>query len=138
MEKCPRPLYLKGYGAYGGMIETKFDILWIVLVNMGFITGFAHVRGDGDLGTEWYIDGKYDRKNNTILDFVTCLRYLINMGYTTPELTAIYGRSAGGLLVGGALNIASELVKVGINQVPFVDVIGDMIDTAMPWVAFEW
>jgi acetyl esterase/lipase len=53
-------------------------------------------------------------------------------GYTTPSQLAIYGRSAGGLLVTAVTNMRPDLFRVVLADVPFVDVIGAMIDPKVP------
>lgn len=43
----------------------------------GFIYAIAHVRGGGDLGQYWYLDGKMLNKNNTFLDLIAAAQLLI-------------------------------------------------------------
>lgn len=132
------PLLLTAYGAYGGHKLPSFDADRLSLLDRGVIFAIAHVRGDATLGWQWYEQGKFLQKKNTFTDFIACARYLIQEGYTTPERLAIHGRSAGGLLIGAVVNLAPELFKCVVADVPFLDAIGSMIDSSVPWTAFEW
>jgi len=40
--------------------------------------------------------------------------HLVNKGYTNPKRLAIEGRSAGGLLMGGVLNLRPDLFAAAI------------------------
>jgi oligopeptidase B len=39
------PMYMCGYGAYGGVEETQFDADYISLLDRGVIHAWAHIRG---------------------------------------------------------------------------------------------
>eukprot|EP01041_Mallomonas_annulata_P005076 gene5076-10156_t len=60
---------------------------------------------------------------NTFNDFIDCAEYLIESKITTSEQLSIVGKSAGGLLMEAVANMAPELFKAVIADVPFVDVI---------------
>ncbi|KAJ3021604.1 hypothetical protein HKX48_008173 [Thoreauomyces humboldtii] len=132
------PCLLHAYGAYGCFINPVFSSARLSLLDRGFVWATAHVRGGADLGNGWYEEGKLGKKPNTFLDFCSVAEYLCKEGYTSPERLAIYGRSAGGLLIGAALNMRPELFAVALTEVPFVDVVNTMFDASIPWTAFEW
>jgi oligopeptidase B len=132
------PLLLTGYGAYGALSFPKFSVERLSLLDRGFIFAFAHVRGSAVLGWKWYEQGKLLNKINTFTDFIAAAEHLIAEGYTTPSQLAIYGRSAGGLLVTAVTNMRPDLFRVVLADVPFVDVIGAMIDPKVPWTVYEW
>lgn len=134
----PRPFYMYGYGSYGSSIDPFFDTKKISLLDRGFIFAVAYIRGGGELGYGWYLDGKMYNKMNTFLDFIACAEYFIREGYTKPELLAIEGRSAGGLLVGAALTMRPDLFNTVIAGVPFVDVLNSMCDPKIPLTTEEW
>ena len=47
----------------------------------------AHIRGGGEMGRYWYEEqGKYLQKRNTFSDFIACAEYLVEQGFTTPEV----------------------------------------------------
>ena len=55
-----------------------------------------------------------------------------------PERLAVYGGSAGGLLMGGILNLRPDLYKGVIAAVPFVDVVTTMSDASIPLTTGEY
>jgi hypothetical protein len=57
--------------------------------------------------------------------------------YTSPEVLAIEGRSAGGLLMGAVLNMRPDLFKAAIAGVPFVDCLTTMLDESIPLTTSE-
>ena len=132
------PLYLYGYGAYGHAIPPSFSTTRLSLLQRGFICAIAHIRGGDDLGYHWYEAGKLGRRSNTFNDFVDAARHLIEAGYTAPGRIAIAGGSAGGELMGAAVNQAPELWGAVAAHVPFVDVLNTMLDTSLPLTPMEW
>jgi len=122
------PFLLDAYGSYEICNDADFRLSRLSLLDRGWIFGIAHVRGGGEMGREWYLDGKYLKKKNTFSDFLACAEYIVEKKYTSPEKLSIEGRSSGGLTMGASIN---ESVKRGkglhfncaIAGVPFVDVL---------------
>jgi oligopeptidase B len=134
-----RPVLLYGYGSYGSCMDPSFDYKRSVLLDRGVVYVVAHIRGGGEMGRGWYEDeGKYLTKQNTFLDFTDCAAHLIDTGLTSADRLAIVGRSAGGLLIGAAVNMRPELFKCAIADVPFVDVLNTMCDPTIPLTVGEW
>ncbi len=132
------PLYLYGYGAYGIAIDPGFSTSRLSLVDRGFAYAIAHIRGGDDLGRAWYKAGKLERRTNAFNDFVDVARGLIARGYTAEGRIAIAGGSAGGELMGAAINQAPELFGAVAAHVPFVDVLSTMLDASLPLTPGEW
>ncbi|KAF9209013.1 hypothetical protein BGZ49_006706 [Haplosporangium sp. Z 27] len=132
------PCLLYTYGAYGSCTDPVFSTQRLSLLDRGFVYAIAHVRGGSDMGMGWYEEGKLGKKPNTFLDFISCAEYLIKEGYTSSEKLAIYGRSAGGLIIGSVVNMRPDLFKTALTEVPFVDAVNTMLDSSIPWTAFEW
>jgi oligopeptidase B len=108
------------------------------LLDRGFAFAVAHVRGGDDLGRQWYEDGKLDKRTNTFNDFVDCARHLIDSGLSSPGRLVISGGSAGGELMGAAINEAPALWGAVVAHVPFVDVLNTMLDASLPLTPIEW
>jgi len=85
------PLLLYGYGSYGITIPAAFRTNLLSLVDRGMVYAIAHIRGD------------------TFNDFVDAGRALAGLGWTSEGKIVAHGGSAGGLLVGAAVNQAPEL-----------------------------
>ncbi len=75
------PALLYGYGAYEMPSDPMFDAARLSLLDRGFVYAIAHVRGGGEMGREWYEDGKFLNKANTFKDFIACARELIAKGH---------------------------------------------------------
>ena len=134
----PQPLLLYGYGSYGIPTDPRFSSSRLSLLDRGVIFAIAHIRGGGDLGRQWYLDGKLAKKMNTFTDFIACAQGLVNRGYTEPRQLVIQGGSAGGLLMGAVTNLRPDLFKAVVAQVPFVDVINTMLDATLPLTTEEY
>ena len=134
----PGPVVLYGYGAYEVSVDPSFSVARLSLLDRGFGFAIAHVRGGGELGRRWYLDGKMENKPNTFTDALACARHLIDQGITSAAAMCIRGGSAGGLLVGAVLNLAPELFGAAVAEVPFVDVLNTMSDPSLPLTETEW
>jgi oligopeptidase B len=132
------PMYLVGYGAYGESWDPYFSSNRLSLLDRGFIYAIAHVRGGGEMGRQWYDEGKLLKKMNTFTDFLACTEHLIASGYTARSHLAIAGGSAGGLLIGAVLNMQPDLFKAAVADVPFVDLIHTMLDPNLPLTVLEY
>jgi oligopeptidase B len=132
------PTLLYGYGSYGIPVDASFNTSRLSLLDRGFVFAIAHIRGGGDMGEQWYLDGKFLKKKNTFTDFIASAEYLISEKFTTPAKLVIEGRSAGGLLMGAVTNMRPDLFKAVHMGVPFVDVINTMLDASLPLTTSEY
>jgi oligopeptidase B len=133
-----RPLHAYGYGSYGIAMPPYFSASRLSLLDRGFAYAIAHVRGGDDLGYQWYLDGKGEKKANTFNDFEDCVRHLHRLGYGRPSLTSASGGSAGGWLMGVMANQAPGLFQAIVAHVPFVDVLNTMLDPSLPLTPGEF
>ena len=134
----PGPLLIYGYGAYGLSTDPTFSISRLSLLDRGFAFAIAHVRGGEELGREWYLDGKLEHKTNSFSDLVAAARHLVEIGWTSADQLVVRGGSAGGLLVGAALNIDPDLFASAVAEVPFVDCLTTLLDPSLPLTVIEW
>jgi oligopeptidase B len=134
----PQPLLLTGYGAYGFASDVHFSSARLSLLDRGVIYAIGHVRGGGEMGKRWHDQGRMLNKRNTFTDFIAAAEHLITAGYTTPDRFVIQGGSAGGLLMGAAVNLRADLFKAVVAEVPFVDVINTMLDASLPLTTGEY
>lgn len=132
------PLLVYGYGAYGMSMDPAFSANRISLLDRGFVYALIHVRGGGELGQNWYQQGKLIHKPNTFSDFIDATQALIKDGYGQPGRIYAMGGSAGGLLMGAVINQAPQLYNAVVAQVPFVDVVTTMLDDSIPLTTGEY
>ncbi len=132
------PLLLYAYGSYGYSMDPYFSSSRLSLLNRGFAFAIAHIRGGQEMGRHWYEDGKMMRKMNTFTDFIDCGNYLVNTGKVEAHRLFAQGGSAGGMLMGGIINMAPSLFAGVIAAVPFVDVVTTMLDETIPLTTGEW
>ena len=132
------PLLLYAYGSYGHTIPDGFSTTRLSLLDRGFVYALAHIRGSQYLGREWYEDGKLFKKMNTFTDFIDAGKGLIQKEYTSVDHLYAMGGSAGGLLMGGVVNMSPEIFNGIIAAVPFVDVMTTMLDDTIPLTTGEY
>src|SRR5579863_616424 len=111
------PAHLIGYGAYGISYDAFFDPVWLAWLERGGVIAFAHVRGGGEYGEEWYRAGYKLTKQHTIDDFIAGAQYLIENRYTSAQRLSGEGTSAGGILIGGAITQRPDLFAGALIRV---------------------
>jgi prolyl oligopeptidase len=117
------PTLIRGYGAYGLSSGVIFSPLRIAWLEQGGVYAVAHVRGGGEYGREWHLAGQKLTKPNTWKDFIACAKYLIEMGYTSNNLIAGQGGSAGGITIGRSITERPDLFAAAIIDVGSLDAI---------------
>lgn len=132
------PMLLYAYGSYGFSMTPNFSTNRLSLLDRGMIFVIAHIRGGSELGEKWRQDGRMFKKLNTFYDFVDSAKWLIANKYTSPDRLVIQGGSAGGMLMGGVVNMSPETFKAAVVQVPFVDIMNTMLDDTLPLTTEEW
>ncbi len=132
------PLLVYGYGSYGASMDADFSSSRLSLLDRGFVFAIAHIRGGGELGQQWYEDGKFLKKQNTFNDYLDVCDALLAKGYGAPNLCYGMGGSAGGMLMGTVINQRPELFHGVVAQVPFVDVLTTMLDESIPLTTGEF
>ncbi|XP_058112464.1 uncharacterized protein LOC131255693 [Magnolia sinica] len=132
------PGLLHGYGAYGEVLDKSWHADLISLLDRGWVVAYADVRGGGGGGMSWHHAGTGSRKLNSIHDFIACGTYLINEGYIHESQLCAIGHSAGGLLVGAAINKYPYLFHAAILKVPFLDICNTLLDPSLPLTILDY
>lgn len=134
----PLPTLLYGYGAYGEALDPWFSIARLELLERGAAFAVAHVRGGGERGEPWYLQGKMAHKENSFNDFLAARDALVECGVSDPARVVAYGASAGGLLVGTCVNRAPKAFCAAVLDVPFLDVLRTMQNPELPLTTAEY
>ncbi|MDQ0065158.1 prolyl oligopeptidase family serine peptidase [Chryseobacterium lathyri] len=117
------PTLIDAYGAYGISRSPFFAKSYLLWASQGGIVAIAHVRGGGEKGETWHLDGYKETKFNSWHDLIDCTEYLIKEGYTSKDKTAIWGTSAGGITVGRAMTERPDLFKAAIVEVGMINML---------------
>lgn len=136
--QAPKALLLYGYGAYGTPMRPYYQPQVLSLLDRGFVYAIAHVRGGGLLGEAWYKEGRGQRKQHSVDDFLAVADSLARDSAIDPARLFAMGGSAGGLLVAATLNQAPTRFAGAVLQVPFVDLLGTMQDPELPLTRQEY
>jgi len=154
------PCLIVVYGAYGAChIQPGWEEHTAALVEKGWVLAHAHVRGGGEKGRRWHLDGVLDTKHNSISDLGDCIQWLVDNGYTEYDKVVVWGKSAGAVAVAGYLNSKAasynndhrngtgakklssssssspssspSIVRGAILETPFLDMLGEMTDPSL-------
>ena len=117
------PTIATGYGGYGVSITPEFTPNRRILLDQGFVIAIANLRGGGEYGEAWHLEGNLTHKQNVFDDFTAVLEHLIARKYTSSQHLAILGGSNGGLLMGATLVQHPSLAKAVVSFVGIYDVL---------------
>ena len=78
------PCLLYGYGAYEACFEPEFDAALTALLDHGVVWAHAGIRGGGEGGRRWWLDGHLEHKQNTFSDQIAAADFLPTGSSTGP------------------------------------------------------
>jgi oligopeptidase B len=132
------PCLLHGYGAYETCAARGFSVALPSLLDRGFVYAVAHVRGGGECGRRWWLDGRLAAKHHTFTDFVAARDLLVAERRVAGDRVVCRGLSAGGLLTGAAYTFWPDRWAGVIAEAPAVDVLNQMLDPSVPLTVNEY
>ena len=130
------PALLYGYGAYESTFDPEWDPALPSLLDAGVVFANVQVRGGGEGGRRWWLEGHLAHKQNTFTDHLAVADGLV--GLVDGDRLATRGLSAGGLLQGAVLSQRPDRWRAVVAEVPFVDVVTTMFDASIPLTVNEW
>lgn len=139
--KKPKAILAIGYGAYGMPTGIGPVLLrWAPLVQRGWVILHTFLRGGGDHTEEWAKAGQKSGRAHTFADFEGLIRSAQQELNIPPSKTVIYGRSAGGFLVGATLgkHPNGTLAQAVYTEVPYVDVLRTTSNPTLPLTQLEF
>lgn len=117
------PCFVYGYGGFNISIAPEFRIDRAVFLEAGGIYCVPNIRGGGEYGEEWHLNGTKCKKQNVFDDFISACEYLVANKYTSHQKMAIHGRSNGGLLIGAVMTQRPDIAKVALPTVGVLDML---------------
>ena len=148
------PCLLYGYGAYEACCDPEFTVGLPSLLDRGVVYAIAHVRGGGELGRNWWLQGRLRSKPTTFTDLIDVADALAgrdgpagSSGGSGPrngsalvdgDRIVSRGLSAGGLLQGAVYSMRPDRWRAVVAEVPFVDCVTTMLDPSIPLTINEW
>ncbi len=138
-ERKVRAVIVCAYGAYG--IPSTFQTTrWRPFLDRGCAIAFACIRGGGDHNESWAEAGRREGKEKGVEDFEACIRAVQDVLELPASKTCIYGRSAGGYVLGAlvARHPQGDLFRAAYAEVPYVDVLRTASNPKLPLTRLEF
>ncbi|KAK4762766.1 hypothetical protein SAY86_008534 [Trapa natans] len=132
------PGLLHVYGAYGEVLDMTWCPNRLSLLDRGWLLAFADVRGGGGAGSSWHEAGRGCDKENSVYDFASCGKYLVEEGFIREDRLCAIGSSAGCLPIGATINIYPDLLRAAILKVPFLDICNTLLDPELPLTTLDY
>ena len=121
-------IVVTGYGGYGLSISPGLSMSRHILFEHGVLFAQANLRGGGEYGEEWHLQGNLTNKQNVFDDFAAVISHLVAEGYADPERVAIVGGSNGGLLMGATVTQNPGLAAAVVSHVGIYDMLRVELD----------
>jgi len=129
-----QPVIILVYGSFGGSLLPQFSVLFHLLIEMGAVLAVLHVRGGGEKGRRWHDAGKRQNKSVSVSDVIDGIDWLRSEPFVDSNRIALYGASAGGLLVASVAMKVPEQLRAVVCIGPLLDMLRyDKFGLARRW-----
>ena len=105
------PTMIYAYGGFNISQTPSFKVERLAFLEQGGVFALPCIRGGGEYGEEWHQAGMKLNKQNVFDDFMAAAEYLQTERWTSPEFTAITGRSNGGFADRCMYDTASRTIQ---------------------------
>jgi len=131
-------LFISAYSAYG--LSSNFSTArWTPLLQEGWTICLPIFRGAGDHTPRWEDDGRLSGRLRVLEDAEAVVREARRLCNMDADRTVLYGRSAGGLWVGGLCSKfpKGDLFGCAYMEVPYLDVLRTTTNHDLPLTLLE-
>ena len=134
----PKGLIVICYSAYA-MTTGLMTERWKPLLSRGWSLAIGMLRGGGDHTPEWADAGRCSGRELVLEDAEAVVRAAQKASGVSPARTVLYGRSAGGLWVGGliAKYPQGRLAAGAYMEVPYLDALRTTTNRSLPLTEIE-
>ncbi|MET3649001.1 prolyl oligopeptidase family serine peptidase [Phyllobacterium ifriqiyense] len=119
----PVPTLLTGYGGFAISMPPGYSAMLTPWMLQGGAVALVNIRGGGEYGAAWHAAGRGLKKQNGFDDMIGAAEYLRASKIAPPDGVAIYGDSAGGLMVGAVVNQRPDLFAAALPSVGVMDML---------------
>src|SRR6266481_18206 len=74
----PLPTFLTGYGGFGSCVTPQFTAFATFLMEQGFLFAVPALRGGSELGEQWHLAGRREKRQNSFEDFFAAAEWLLS------------------------------------------------------------
>lgn len=119
----PVATLVTGYGAFGSSMPPGYSAMLTPWILQGGAVAIVNMRGGGEYGAAWHEAGRGLTKQNSFDDMIGAAEHLRASKMAPPDGVAIYGDSAGGLMVGAVVNQRADLFAAALPSVGVMDML---------------
>ena len=137
----PKHLLVIGYGAYGMPTSASYaKNQWNPLLENDWGIVYTFIRGGGDHTKAWATAGRREGRIKTVEDYLACIKAVKSQYNLQGKDIVLYGRSAGGLLLGASLAMepSGNLFGGVFCEVPYVDELRTTTNPELPLTQLEY
>jgi prolyl oligopeptidase len=117
------PTVIFAYGGYNHAFVPAFLAMFAPLIEAHGVLAFAHIRGGGEFGADWWRAGHHENKQRSFDDIYSVAEWLITEGWSDSSTLGIVGASNGGMNVAVAATQRPELFRAAVALVPQCDLL---------------
>jgi prolyl oligopeptidase len=133
-----QPTLIYGYGGWNISFIPSYLGIFTPFVEAGGVFVFAHLRGGGELGEDFWRDGRLANKQHTYDDLYAVAEDLVRRGTTDNGRLGVVGASNGGLLTGVAVTQRPDLWRAVCSMVPLYDMLAFTRDSYTATCVLEY